>query len=104
MNEVRRDIITRTWTCDYESLEEIALFHENSPFEYKIGDGPGGPANYWRSLEEGGDPVLSILVEALESEPTLREDVRGKVDIYIWRAEGYEVQITSEGDWTRSAR
>jgi hypothetical protein len=105
VNEVRRDIITRTWTCDYEALEEIALFHKNSPFEHKIGDGPDDPSEYWRQLEAAGDPLMRILVDALESEPTLRDhtsgEAAGKVDIYIWRSQGYEVHITSEGDWVR---
>jgi hypothetical protein len=108
---MREDIIYAAWACDFDRLEELALLHPRSRFDYRSGGRPkgyDGPAAYWREMEARGGRPLAALVDALEEQPTLFEHSRGepamsssgKVDIYIWTTNGYRVEITSEGDWT----
>lgn len=73
VDEVRRDIITRTWRCDYAGLEEIALSDDDPPFEYvSSAKVEARPADQWRNLEEGGEPmgaVTRILAHTLQTTP-----------------------------------
>jgi hypothetical protein len=107
VNEVRRDIITRTWTCDYEGLEEIALFDDDPTFMFGVAarSPGGGPAAYWREQEEQDIGVLAALVWALEKRPALLEK-EGRPDRYLWpdpKQVGsfapVTVVIDERGDW-----
>lgn len=100
VNGVRQDIIVRTWGCDYEGLEEIAMFDDDPRFEYTYDAVGVPPSLFWKNLEESGEPILAGLVEALESTPEMRVyNSRGWPPSYVWRASGYEVRIAEDGDW-----
>lgn len=72
VESMRAAIFEAAMSCDYEALESLALAGSGE-FTFSFGGQTEGPAAYWRSAEERGDPVLAMLVTVLNV-PYGRED------------------------------
>jgi hypothetical protein len=78
--ETRRAIAEAAASCDYESLESLALAG-SAEFTYSFGE-RGAPGRYWRRQEQRGEEPLRFLVELLDR-PFATQEVRGDVH-YVW--------------------
>lgn len=84
VDEMRREIIVATWTCDYMLLQELA--DHGRPVDYDDRElSTKNLEHYLRSLERSGEPmgaVTRILARTLETSPTefMTEDGR----VWVW--------------------
>jgi hypothetical protein len=113
---IRNEIVRAAMRCDYDTLEELAMRPTDS-FQYsetKESAGPdAAPAEFWRSQEASGEPILAALVQILITDPATQPVTEpegpgsGSEDTYYnfpgaempEGAEGYRTSITSSGDW-----
>ena len=73
----RAALFDAAMSCDYEALERLALAGPGD-FTFTFGGANEGPAAYWRSAEEAGEPVLAWLVTVLNMP-------YGRVDgLFVW--------------------
>jgi hypothetical protein len=113
---IRNEIIQAAMRCDYATLEELAMRPTDS-FQYSETEESAGPdaapAEFWRTREASGEPVLAALVRILVTDPANQPVTEpegpgsGSEDTYYnfpgdeapAGAEGYRTSITSTGDW-----
>jgi hypothetical protein len=89
VESMRRRIVAAAVACDYEKLAALAR-EKNPDFSFTLGP-ETNPAAAWREREEKGDPVLALLVKALNL-PLTRLDT-----LYIWPS-AYNIKAT-DADW-----
>lgn len=73
----REEIFRAVMTCDFAELEQLASTGSN-PFTFSFGGDTGGPAQFWRSRENAGEPVLATLATILNMPYGVRQGQ------YVW--------------------
>ncbi|MFH0916958.1 MAG: hypothetical protein V1912_11020 [bacterium] len=94
----RAAVFNAARSCDYQALERLAL-EGPGEFTFTFGGADEGPAAYWRSAEERGEPVLAWLVTVLNMP-------YGRVDgLFVWpfayaldfqNLTGYQTQLLGQ--------
>jgi hypothetical protein len=87
---VRQRIFDAAVACDYEALQEIAL-EQGEGFTFSYG-AESSAADFWRGLEESGEPAMLDLVRIISIPHT-----RNETGSYAWPS-AYDETPTDE-DW-----
>ena len=90
--EARGAIVDGALICDYDYMEQLALFLGGDGFRFSYGEEPSA-ADYWRGLEENGtDEPMRALVTILSLPHT-----RNESGSYVWPS-AYDESAT-DADW-----
>ena len=89
----RKAIFDAAVACDYDALGKLV----GPQFNYTFGDATGGPAAYWKSQEDAGQPVMKSLVQVLNLPNVARQQPEGGAKYTSWPSADQDVR--TQADW-----